>query len=421
MRRAVALGWLLLTVGPVAAGAFTCRAVTGPASADERIAFYRPRTGGPGTYVAWARLGQAYLDRGHATGSGKDLERATRCLEQSLAYQPNFEALRGLAALRLEQHRFGEALDLARDAVGAAPGDTGALSALFDALLALGQVDEAGTVVEGMLARTASFEALSRRAHLERFRGDLDAALDFMSRACDMSAGQTELADGQAWCEAQRGELHRLRCEPEQARQAYARALELRPGHALTREHQTELAFADGRIDEAIELYRGLLAERSDPLVRAALAEVYSAQGDAKRAARERSAAVREMRRSAANGSLTLLRPLAFLLLEEPETVAEGLGLAERDWLNRQDLLAADTLAWAQFRGGHADEAIRILEPFLDLGGVAGPILVRAATILEAAGRPGEAQRLLERLPPCPSALDPAEREAAAALAIALD
>ena len=410
MRRSVALGWLLLstlTVGP---------ALAGPTDPDQRIAFYKPRTGGSGTYVAWARLGQAYLDRGHATGSRKDLQRAEESLQKSLDYQVNFEALRGLAALSLEEHRFGDALGFARQAVEAAPLDHGALSVLSDALLALGRVDEAATVIDGMLARAPSFEALGRRALLERRRGDLDQALDLMSRACDAAAARTDLGDAEAWCLAQRGELHRLRCEPDAARQDYELALERHPGHSLTRVHLAELEFAEGHTDRALELYRGVLAERDDPLERAALAEVLAARGEAKQAARERSAAVREMRRSAARGEWTLLRPLAFLLLDDPSTAAEGLELAERDWTNRQDLLAADTLAWALGRGGDAGAAVAVLEPYLASPGTEAPILVRAATLLEAAGRAEDARKLLERLPSCPSGIDPGDRAAAAAL-----
>jgi tetratricopeptide (TPR) repeat protein len=412
MRRSVAMVGLILililTVGPALAG------LTDP---DQRIAFYKPRTGGPGTYVAWARLGQAYLDRGHATGSRKDLSRAEECLQKSLGYQANFEALRGLAALRLEQHRFGDALGFARQAVDAGPLDHGALSALSDALLALGQVDEAAEVIDGMLARLPSFEALGRRALLERRRGDLDQALDFMSRACDAAAARTDLGDAEGWCLAQRGELHRLRCEPELARQDYERALERHPDHTLTRVHLAELDFGEGRTDEALELYRSVLDERDDPQQRAAIAEVYAAKGDVKQAARERSAAVREMRRSAGRGEWTLLRPLAFLLLDDPKTVAEGLELAERDWTNRQDLLAADTLSWAMYRSGRTEDAVERIAPFLDSRGVEAPILVRAATMLEAAGRSDEARAFLDRMPACASAADPAERAAAATLA----
>jgi thioredoxin-like negative regulator of GroEL len=112
-----------------------------------------------------------------------------------------------------------------------------------------------------------------------------------------------------------------------------------------------------------------------------------------------------------------LLRPLAFLLLDDPKTVAEGLELAERDWTNRQDLLAADTLSWAMYRSGRTEDAVERIAPFLDSRGVEAPILVRAATMLEAAGRSDEARAFLDRMPACASAADPAERAAAATLA----
>ena len=83
-------------------------------SAAERIAFYRARIGGPGTYPIYARLGMAYLDRFRETGKTRDWDEAVKALRQSLDYQPNYEAHLGLAMALSERHHFAEALAACR-------------------------------------------------------------------------------------------------------------------------------------------------------------------------------------------------------------------------------------------------------------------------------------------------------------------
>jgi predicted Zn-dependent protease len=204
--------------------------------------------------------------------------------------------------------------------------------------------------------------------------------------------------------------LHVARCEAAQARRAYEHALALLPGYFFALEHRAELDAAEERIGEAIALYRSLMKQSPAPAYRVALAELYQETRQLKRAARQRRKAIAEMSTSVRRGSKAELRPLALLLLEDERTVAGALRLARRDWENRQDSLAADTLAWALHRSGAAHEALAMAETALKSGTKEPLVLLHAALLRLSAGHPTEARPLLEELRACPLALGPADR-----------
>ena len=82
---------------------------------------------------------------------------------------------------------------------------------------------------------------------------------------------------------------------------------------------------------------------------------------------------------------------------------------AERDWENRRDAFAADTLAWAYLRNKRPDEAWGILEPVVRMGGEPF-LLLHAAQIQFALGRAAGAGRFLDQALACPLRLTPAEQ-----------
>ncbi len=379
---------------------------------DARIQFYRLRLGGPATYPAYAQLGLAYLQKARNTGRAGDYAEAERHLQQSLDYQRNFEALRGLAALHLARHQFREALRTAQEAADALPSDLETQGLLFDTHLALGDQQKAAEIVEKMLQAQMGFESLSRLAALRESQGNFSGALRVMGQACLQAEAEQRPADVLAWCQVRVGSIYLATCDAVQARHRYERALLILPDFTFAREHLAELRVAQGNHAEAIALYRELLAEFPRMEYRLALADLLALTGRNGEASRERRLAAAELRLSA-ESSRAGWRPLALLLLEDPATAEEGLRWAERDWENRRDAFAADTLAWAYLRNKRPDEAWQILEPVVRLeasGGGAPFLLLHAAQVQLALGRAAEAGRFLEKALACPVRLTPAEQ-----------
>ena len=401
---ALLLNAVLITAAPAAERVSTKK------TAAERITFYRARTGGPGTYPIYARLGLAYLDRYRETAKTRDWEEAVAALRQSLRYQTNFEALLGLAMTLSERHHFADALPYAQEALRAMPSDIEAAGTVFDIYLALGSVAAADKDLQEMLKAQRGFHALSRLAALREYQGDLHGALEAMCEARDAAARSKFSPNILAWAEVRIGALHVANCEKQEARDAYERALRITPGYAFAREHLAEWHAAQGHWPEAARMFRELLKTNASPAYRLGLSEALDARQQAAAAKRERTKARDAMLAAQRAGAKDQFRPLALFYLEE-SNVAEGLCFARLDWEVRQDALAADTLAWALFRNGQDAEAQNLARRAVQSGNRSPALLLHSGMILCHAGDPVAGRPLIEQALACPLAFGPTERK----------
>jgi len=408
--RGVAILW-------VAAGVEAALAHTQPPPAEStaraRIAYYSKRLGGAATYPAYAQLGLAYLEKARETTDPSLYAVAGRHLLASLSYQRNFEALLGAAMVCSDIHNFRQGRAYAEEAVAAIPDHIEAQGVLFDLCLALGDVESARAVADTLLALKPGFAAHSRQASLLAYTGDLPGAVQAMRRARQAAQHEHRPAPVWAWAEARLAALSLADCDYDQARAACQRSLDLQPDNPLALEQLAQLHVAQAEVPQAAAICERLLACAPSPRHQAALALLYSELGQADRADQARTQALDQLRRLAKNGSLAELRPLAFLLLERDETAPEGLEIARRDWGVRQDTLAADTLAWALYRNGRAEEGLPIAERALASGTKDPRLLLHAALIHGKLGHSDLAATLLRRAMECPALLSPAEKRVA--------
>jgi tetratricopeptide (TPR) repeat protein len=399
---------LLLSAALIAAAPPVERATAKTAS--ERITFYRARTGGPGTYPIYARLGLAYLDRYRQTANTRDWEEAVAALRQSLRYQTNFEALLGLAMTLSERHHFAEALPYAQEALRAMPSDIEAAGTVFDIHLAVGSVAAADKDLQEMLKAQRGFHALSRLAALREYQGDLHGALEAMYEARDAAVSSKFSPNILAWAEVRIGALHVANCEKQEARDAYERALRIMPGYAFAREHLAEWHAAQGHWPEAARMFRELLKTNVSPVYRLGLAEALDARHEAAAAERERIKARDAMLAAQRAGAKDQFRPLALFYLEQGN-VADGLHFARLDWGVRQDALTADTLAWALFRNGQNTEAENLARQAVKSGNKSPALRLHSGMILCHAGDVAAGRPLIEQALACPLAFGSWERK----------
>ena len=398
---------ILLLTAPGVVG----QEATPPSETDARIQFYQSRIGGPGTYPAYARLGAAYIQKARETGRQIIYDEAVTTLQTSLRDQQNYEALFWLATAQLARHEFQEALAYAQETIATRPSDLGAQGTLFDVYLALGNFEAAEAVLEKMRLLQTSSAYYARLATLQEVRGNLTGALEAMEKTCSLIDTQSRSIETRAWCQVRLGALSLLsRCETEKPEAAYQSALKFVPDYHLAKEHLAELRAAQARDEEAMAFYHSVIKTTDNPVHRLSLADVYAQQGNMEDAEVERRRALADLRGWAQNGSRAYLRPLALLLLDRKETAAEGLDWARRDWENRRDTLAADTLAWALYRNGDTPKALETIRVALRTGSKEGSLLLHAAIIYLGADQRPEARKFLDQALICPLALRPADR-----------
>lgn len=145
---------------------------------------------------AWATLGLEYVQQARNTVNPMYYPKADGALGTSLRLQPtgNAAGLTGTAALRAAQHRFAEALDLARQASTLEPDDSTPYGVAADALTQLGRYDEARAAVQQMLDLRPGTPAFTRAAYVYELTGDVAAARDLMNQALDAAGSPADVA-----------------------------------------------------------------------------------------------------------------------------------------------------------------------------------------------------------------------------------
>lgn len=322
-----------------------------------------------------------------------------------------------LVELELRRGKTDRALALARELDGLMPDDLAALALLGRASLAAGQRKAALAAFDRMTV-LAQYDAAAQTgiAELQMMAGNLQGAAYSLEKALSARAefvpalalkAELELRKGET---AKAGELaraivarhprdavgHRLAGEAAMAKRAYTEAaasfraaLALQPDTRIAM-RLFEASLAAGERAKAVGFMEGWARSHPrDPAALRALAEAYLRTGNAK-AARATYEQALELGEDA-----NLLNNLAYVMLrlEDPGATA----IAERAYrLDPNDAGIGDTLGWALFRQGRAEDALKYLRE-ARLRAPANPeIAYHLAAALERAGRRDEARREIE-------------------------
>lgn len=329
---------------------------------------------------AQRQLGSALAQRVRETADPSLYALALVAFQAALAVEPaDAEALTGVAGIQLGKHQFGDALRTARRAIELSPSLVPARAAEVDALVELGRYGAADAAAAEMLGIRTDISTLSRASYLAELRGHLPAALGAMRQA---AADPAPAPENSAYVRALLGNLLVWSGDRAGAAKAYADALALVPSHAPSLAGQGRLAVGEGRLDDAIELFRHASAVVPLP-------EYVIAQGDAERAAGR----LDDARRSddLARAEIRLFRAAGVvvdvdLALFEADRgdASDALAHARAGYAATPTVRAADAVAWALHRLGRDTEAEPYVVKALRLGSI-DPILRYHAGAIEAA------------------------------------
>lgn len=413
---------MVVALGLAAAGLWLHPDPEPPASdTDARIAYYKQRLGGRGTYPLHARLGLAYLQKARETGQSHWYRDAEHSFRVSQDYQPNFEALLGLGLVHAARHEFAAARAYAEEALAATPSSVEAQGVLFEIALAVGDVASATVALEKLQAVSPGFSTLSREAALREYQGDLAGALDAISRGCRDAEQSGQPPSVRAWCQVRRGALSlTATCDASSAEQAYQEALRILPNFYFAREHIGELRAADGKLTEAAALYEALLRDVPGPGYRLALADLRELEGQADAAQALRQEANDEFWRQEEQGSHEHVAQHAVLLAEITSGVADARKMVDAEWESRKDTILAAARARVYLASGMQKEAEQAIAEALASGTRNIGVYLTAAEIYLEGGNRAEALKLINHATACRTALTPGDQLLARKLRSAL-
>ena len=338
----------------------------------------RPRDAGAAVLLA-----DALLRLARATNDSRPTSRATDVLAGVLKAAPGqYDALRMLGAIDLSQHRFRQALEVGRQARDLRPDDAWNYGVMGDALIELGEYDQAFEAFDTMVSMRPSATAYARVAYARELRGDLNGAVTAMQMAEQSTAVQDP--EARAWYAAQIGELSLRLGRLVDADREYHRAAFLYPAypHAMIGEGKVKAARGDR--NGALAVYLDQLARTPTLDLASRIGDLYAERGDSASAERyyrlAEDLAGPPIAQTEAN--------LALFLAEHDRKLPEAVAIAERVAAQRHDIFTQDALAWAYYKSGRLNDAARASERALRTGSLDERIRSHAARI-RAAGRGG--------------------------------
>ena len=374
------------------------------ASSNENILFLEARLkNDPDDYIAHNKLASAYLQQMRETGDTTYLDLALRSAKASLSIIPAEQNKGGLAALAVAEfslHDFVSSRDHALRLTQVDPNKGYTYQILGDALLELGQYDEAKAAFKEMedlggfqpLNQVAIEQRLSRMAALN---GDTAKAGAYMRKALQIAEkplGTT--AEPIAWCQWQLGRMAFGTGDYATAEKYYNAALKTLPDYFGALGSIGHLRAARGDLPGAIENLEKVVSLRPDPAAIAGLADVYKLAGRDSDAQRQHVLLDEIARISAAKGGI-YNRELSMFYANHDIKVAEACDATKKEYETRRDIYGADAVAWTCYKAGRMDEARAAMLDALRLGTKDAQLFYHAGMIEKAAGNKTEAKRRL--------------------------
>lgn len=391
---AAALGGLVLGGGT---GTPLASAAEESMAREQRIAFFEARAAAdPIDFISLNYLAAEYLQRARETGDVADYARAEQAAVRSLAIIPvdNYGGLTLLASVRLVQHDFAAAEDLANRALALKPLGPVAYGLLGDAQVGLGRYDKAFENYDRMRGLDAGLPALSRLAHHAFITGDRFDAVDFWKQAINQSKGLP--VENQAWAHVQLGVTYFAYGDYGAAAREHERALRLFPDYVHALAGLAQVRAAQDRYPEAIDLYTRAVSRLPQPQYVGALGDAYYAAGREDEAERQYALVEAIAALYRANGINTDLQ-IAMFYADHDRNLGEALTMAQAAYEAGPGVYAADAYAWALFKNGRDAEAAVVMRKALAHGTEEAGFFYHAALIALANGDEPAARDYLKR------------------------
>lgn len=359
----------------------------------------------PEDFIAHNKLAAQYLQRLRETGDQDFLELAERAARASLEILPaeqNKEGLALLARVEYSLHNFSTAREHALQLVNLEPNKSFPYQILGDALLELGEYEEAKIAFRQMekigglqpLTKIAVEQRLARMALLY---GDNPGAMRHFSNALKIASAMPETpSETVAWCRWQLGETVFAEGDYKTAEKYYLNALKSFPEHTPTIAALGKVRAAQGDLKGAIEQYEEAFRIMPDTAFAAALSDLFKLSGRDEDAKKQYEAVEKYSHLNDPNGK-PFDRDLALFYANHDWKMEEAYNLAVKEYEQRRDIYGADAIAWTAFKAGKLNEAQKAIKEAMRLGTLDAQIFYHAGMIENAAGNKAVAKRWLEK------------------------
>ena len=392
-----ALIWLtgVACVGLAAHAQDSASDLTGLRTTDGRIAaFEKLANSKPDDLHYKNLLAGAYIQKMRETTDFGYIDRASRIVTQVLSAEPdNYEARRLRSEIGLERHQFSEVAELSRQMIAASPDDAWNWGTLGDALMELGQYDDAADAYQKMVTLRPNQSSYNRASYYRWVTGDAAGAIAIMQQAI---ASGSPAAENTAWCLVDLGNLYFKTGRLGEAEKAYRSAIKTFVGYYPAYAGLGRVQSAQGKLREAIESYQRAQSAVPMPEYAEALSNLYERTGRKAEARRQLDLIEVVDKMARANNEKTN-RNLALVFADQDQNLARALELAQAETGVRGDVYTYDALSWTLYKNGRPEEAQQAVAKALQFGTQEPAFYYHAGLIAAALDKRAEAAKYLER------------------------
>jgi len=362
---------------------------------DERIAAYQKLAASKPEDLHYQNLlAGAYIQKMRETTDFGYIDRAEKLVNLTLRTEPgNYEALRLRSEIGLERHHFSEVAGFSRQMIGIAPDDSWNWGTLGDALMEMGQYEEAAGAYQKMMSLRPNQASYNRASYYRWVMGDAEGAISIMQRAVEAGSSSPE---NTAWCLVDLGNLYFKTGRLSQAAEAFATASRTFPGYHPALAGLGRVLSAQGNLPAAIENFQRAQAAVPMPEYAEALADLYERTGKPREALRQNQLLDVVDRMTVAANEKTN-RNLALVFADQDRKLERALDLARAELDVRGDVYTYDALAWALYKNHRYAEAEEAAAKAMRFGTPEPSFYFHAAMIANALGNAGAAVRNFQK------------------------
>jgi tetratricopeptide (TPR) repeat protein len=359
---------------------------------DQAIRLFQGRVDrNPNDFVSRTLVGESHAFKARESHDPSGYERAEEALRAALALVPGYGRARtSLAGVLCHRHKFVEALELAGRVLDENPGNLTALAIMGDAELELGRYAQAESTYTRLRSLSDEPATLARLAHLAELKGQTDEAVQLLRRAADAERTAGGDAKDTAWYQVRLGEIDFDAGRIDAAEQTFRTVLKAVPGHHDATANLGKVLAARGQCDVAIALFEKAAASAAEPALLAALGDLHAARGNDALAEQ-----TFQRLEQTAGRYPEYRRALSLFYSEHDRQLSRALELAREELATREDIYSYDALAWALYKSGRPEEAVKLMPEALRLGTRDAQLFYHAGMIDHRLGKRASARTWL--------------------------
>ena len=337
----------------------------------------------PISAIAMGQLAALHMQKARESGSFSEYLDAEALARRSLTARTRRNAATAVTLTNtlLAQHRFTEALDVARKLVEWEPEQPAYRALLGEVAMELGDDSTAAAMFNTVWTARSGLSIAPRLARWLELTNHVEKARRVLLAARDEAIARRDLStETKAWFHLRVGDLELRAGRARAAADAYRAGLALDDQDPRLLAAMARLAEQQQKPDAVIAWGERAIAVRMDPATLGLLSKAYALRGDTAKA----SEYARALAVVASAQVAPYDRAWSLHLLDQQEQVATVLTRALTELETRRDVYGYDLAAWALYRAGRFQEARSMMDKAMRLQ-TPDPMLRKHADVIASA------------------------------------